>query len=114
MRALPGSEARRAPEQGGVASRDDTTAPQRRGKAARRHTPGFSLRPLLEWFGRRGVEIYTGAADIVVPTAPVQPDTKLLEELRGRAGQVFAIGDCVEAGMIVDAVAAGWATAREI
>jgi 2,4-dienoyl-CoA reductase (NADPH2) len=97
----------------------------------------FRLGPLLEWFARRGVDTFTGAAgitvtakgvsfrlpdgsyheieaDTVIPTAPVEPDTTLVEQLQGRVGQVFAVGDCREAGMMVDAVAAGWAVAREI
>jgi len=34
--------------------------------------------------------------------------------LEGVVSEVHAIGDCSEAGMIVDAVAAGWRAARQI
>ena len=97
----------------------------------------FRLGPLLEWFIKKGVDLFTGAtdmtvtneganfvtpdgvrhsirADTVVPTAPVEPDTGLAEALRGRVPQVYSIGDCREAGMMVDAVAAGWSVAKKI
>jgi 2,4-dienoyl-CoA reductase (NADPH2) len=75
------------------------------------------LGPLLEWFGKKGVAVFSGASDIqvtgkgvrftlpdgtngeiqadtVVPTAPIAADRRLVEQLQGKAGQVFAVGDC--------------------
>lgn len=97
----------------------------------------FRLGLLLDWFARRGVSWVTGAADItvtaqgveymlpdgtrreveadtVIPTAPVDPDRSLAVALEGKVPEVYAIGDCSEAAMIVDAVAAGWRTAKQI
>ena len=97
----------------------------------------FRFGPLFEWFLKKGVGIHTGASDIhltekgvaftqadgtvqeipadtVIPTAPVDPNGDLVKELEGKVAQVFAVGDCREAGMMVDAVAAGWAAARQI
>jgi 2,4-dienoyl-CoA reductase (NADPH2) len=97
----------------------------------------FRLGLLLEWFARRSVTVFANASDIikttkgvsftaadgtrktieadtVIPTAPVDPDQSLATAFQGAVPEVYAIGDCNEAGMIVDAVAAGWRVGRQI
>jgi 2,4-dienoyl-CoA reductase (NADPH2) len=96
----------------------------------------FRLGLLMDWFARKGVTLVANAkgitltgkgvsyadaggahvveADTVIPTAPVQPDASLAEALKGAVPEVYAIGDCNEPNMIVDAVGAGWRVAKEI
>ena len=91
---------------------------------------------LLDWFARKGVTLVTGvksveitnegvvitkegrketlAADTVVPTSPLTPDTKLFERLKDRVSEVYAVGDCKEPRMIVDAIKDGWEIGRRI
>jgi 2,4-dienoyl-CoA reductase (NADPH2) len=84
-------------------------------------------RSLLPWLARRGVEVLVGArcdaisdeglsvttaegesrllaADSFVTALPLEPDTSLLDHYRGAAPVVKAVGDCVEPGLILDAV----------
>jgi hypothetical protein len=44
----------------------------------------------------------------------LKPDTGLFKRLEGKAPEVYAIGDCWEPRMIVDAIADGWRIAKEI
>ena len=97
----------------------------------------FRLGLLEDWFPRKGVDIITNAgdmkvttqgvsytspdgkrttveADTVIPTAPVTPDTSLVTSLQGVVPEVYAIGDCREAGLMIDAIAAGWRVAKQI
>jgi thioredoxin reductase len=53
-------------------------------------------------------------ADSIVPTSPLKPNTGLLKSLEGKAPEIYAIGDCREPVMIVDAIAAGWKIANAI
>jgi 2,4-dienoyl-CoA reductase (NADPH2) len=53
-------------------------------------------------------------ADSIIPTLPLKPDTDLLKSLEGKAPEIYAIGDCHEPLLIVDAIAAGSRTARAI
>jgi 2,4-dienoyl-CoA reductase (NADPH2) len=53
-------------------------------------------------------------ADTIVPTAPVAADRRLAEQLQGKIPEVFAVGDCRESGLMVDAVADAWKAARAI
>ena len=59
-------------------------------------------------------ERQTLQADSVMPTSPLKPNTQLLEGVEGKALEVYAIGDCQEPRMIVDAIADGWRIANEI
>jgi hypothetical protein len=91
----------------------------------------FRLGLLLDWLGRKGVTTINGAqsleitdeglvittkdgvkqtlqADSIIATSPLRPDTALFEILEGKAPEVYAIGDCEEPRMIVDAIADGW------
>jgi 2,4-dienoyl-CoA reductase (NADPH2) len=97
----------------------------------------FRLGLVLDWFARRGVAVHASVSDIVrtekgvdftaadgtrtsveagtvIPTSPVDPDPGLAEQLKGAVAEVYTIGDCNEAGMIVDAVAAGWRAAKQM
>ena len=92
---------------------------------------------LKEWFGKKGVKLINGAksieiidtgvqyidkdgkkmtlpADTVIPTRPLSASLDLFNKLKDKAPEVYAIGDCIEPKMIVDAVAAGFRTTREI
>ena len=97
----------------------------------------FRLGLMMHWFDKKGVKIFAGAKDIeitekgvsfvnkegekqvmatdsVVPAQPLAPDTRLFESLKGKVPELYAIGDCKEPRMIVDAVAEGFHTARTI
>jgi 2,4-dienoyl-CoA reductase (NADPH2) len=97
----------------------------------------FKLGLFTEWLGKKGVTTINGAksleitnegvvvttkegkkqtlhADTIVPTSPLKPNTGLLKSLEGKAPEVYAIGDCREPLMIVDAIAAGWKIANAI
>jgi len=91
----------------------------------------------MEWLGRKGVPTLNGVrsmeitdaglvvttregekqtilADSIIPTAPLEPDTRLLESLEGKVPELYAVGDCQEPRMIVDAIADGWKIANAI
>ena len=53
-------------------------------------------------------------ADNIVVAVPTAPNTALADSLKGVVGEVYAIGDCNQAGVMVDAVEAGNLTARKI
>jgi 2,4-dienoyl-CoA reductase (NADPH2) len=93
---------------------------------------------LFTWFERKGVEMIAGVreyveigekgltiidgegkkrtieADTVIPALPLKPDTGLADALAGKIPEVYAIGDCKEPLLIVDAVGTGLLTAREV
>jgi len=97
----------------------------------------FRLGLLLDWFHKKGVTMITGVknteitdkglvitikegkketieADSVVATSPMAPNTGLLKSLEGKVPEIYAIGDCREPRLIVDAIAEGWRIARKI
>jgi 2,4-dienoyl-CoA reductase (NADPH2) len=97
----------------------------------------FRLGLFLEWLDKKGVATINGVksleitdeglvittkegekqtlqADSIIPTSPLKPNTGLLKSLEGRAPEIYAIGDCQEPRMIVDAIADGWRIANEI
>jgi 2,4-dienoyl-CoA reductase (NADPH2) len=53
-------------------------------------------------------------ADSIVPAMPMKPDTALLRSLEGKGHEVYAIGDCNEPKLIVDAIGDGCRIARTI
>lgn len=59
-------------------------------------------------------ETKTIEADTIVLAAGAIPDKKLLEELKGKVPEIYAIGDCVEPRTIRDAIADGFRIAWEI
>jgi pyruvate/2-oxoglutarate dehydrogenase complex dihydrolipoamide dehydrogenase (E3) component len=97
----------------------------------------FRLGLLLDWFQKKGVTMMTGVksieiidkglsittregkketieADSIVHTSPLAPNISLFESLKGKVPEVYAIGDCKEPRLIVDAIAEGWQIARRI
>jgi 2,4-dienoyl-CoA reductase (NADPH2) len=97
----------------------------------------FRLGLLLDWFNKKDVTMITGVkdmeitdeglvittkdeekqtleADSIIPTSPLKPNTALSKSLKGKAPEVYAIGDCQEPHMIVDAIADGWKIANKI
>jgi pyruvate/2-oxoglutarate dehydrogenase complex dihydrolipoamide dehydrogenase (E3) component len=97
----------------------------------------FRLGLLMDWFAKKGVTIITGAksmkitdkgvvittkkgerqtieADTIVPTAPLAPNKALFKGLKGKVPKVYAIGDCKEPRLIVDAIADGWHIGNKI
>ncbi len=92
---------------------------------------------LLMWFEQKGVKMLTGVkyeeitnkgltltdsegnkqtieADTIVTTLPLTPNTELAEKLQGIVPEVYAVGDCREPGLIVDAVRDGLQTGHII
>ena len=92
---------------------------------------------LLNWFNKKGVTIITQVksmeitdkgiiitnregkkqtleTDSIIPTSPLKPDDKLLKSLEGKVPEIYAIGDCKEPRLIVDAIADGWQIARRM
>jgi 2,4-dienoyl-CoA reductase (NADPH2) len=45
---------------------------------------------------------------------PFRPNTELLKVLEGKVPEIYAIGDCSEPRLIVDAIADGYRIARTI
>jgi 2,4-dienoyl-CoA reductase (NADPH2) len=99
---------------------------------------GALVKPhLLDWLDKKGVAVLPGVkyekitdqglsittkkgkkqtikADSIVTALPLQPNAALLKSLKGSAPEVYAIGDCKEPYLIVDAVADGSRIARAI
>jgi 2,4-dienoyl-CoA reductase (NADPH2) len=92
---------------------------------------------VMEWFGRKGIQVINGLksieitdhgveivkadgtkqtieADSVIPTSPLEANTSLYKELEGKIPELYAIGDCNNPNMIVDAIADGWKTGNII
>jgi len=97
----------------------------------------FRLGLVTDWFAKKGVALINGVksmeitakgvsfvsqegkkktleADSVIPTAPLTANTILFKRLNGKAPEVYAIGDCGQPRMIVDAIADGWKIANKI
>jgi 2,4-dienoyl-CoA reductase (NADPH2) len=92
---------------------------------------------LFWWFRKKGVTMMPGVkpvaitekgltvltkegykqtieADSIVPAIPMKPNTELLKSLQGKAPEIYAIGDCSNPRLIVDAIADGWRIANSI
>jgi 2,4-dienoyl-CoA reductase (NADPH2) len=92
---------------------------------------------LFIWFGKKGVSLISGvkdmeitgtgltfidregkrqtiAVDSIIPALPLAPDTSLGKSLEGKVTEIYAIGDCREPRLIVDAIADGSRAARAI
>jgi 2,4-dienoyl-CoA reductase (NADPH2) len=97
----------------------------------------FRLGLLMDWFHKKGVTMITGVksmeitdkglvittkegkketieADSIISTSPLTSNTEMLKSLQGKVPEIYAIGDCKEPRMIVDAIAEGWQIARRI
>lgn len=53
-------------------------------------------------------------ADTVVLAVRLEPDRKLIEALKDKLPEVYAIGDCVESRLVLNAIGEGFRTARLI
>jgi 2,4-dienoyl-CoA reductase (NADPH2) len=97
---------------------------------------GTYIKPhLLNWLDEKGVAMLPGVkyeeitdqgltittkegkrqtieADTIVTALPLLPNTELLEELDGIVPEVYAIGDCKDPHLVVDAIADGSRIAR--
>ena len=67
----------------------------------------------LEIVTREG-ERQTIEADSIVPAIPLAKNTDLLKSFEGKVPEIYAVGDCREPLLIVDAIADGSRTARSI
>ena len=63
----------------------------------------------LGWEKKQTIE-----ADTIVTALPLRPNTELLKSLEGRVGEIYAIGDCREPHLIIDAIDDGSRIARGI
>ncbi len=93
---------------------------------------------LFNWFRKKGVRMISGVreyveitskgltiidrdgkkqileADSIVTALPLTPNNELLDKLKAKVPEVYAIGDCNEPLLIADAIGTGLRTAREI
>ena len=92
---------------------------------------------LIMWFEQKGVKMMSGVkyeeitdkgltlltregerqtleADTIVPALPLTPNTALLESLKGKVPEIYAIGDCNQPRLIVDAIRDGLRTGHNI
>jgi 2,4-dienoyl-CoA reductase (NADPH2) len=99
--------------------------------------PNARNRRLFSWFAKKGVSMMTEVkyeeitdkgltlttkdgkrqtleADSIIPVTPWAPNTALLKSLQGKVPEVYAVGDCKEPRLIIDAVADGYSLARNI
>jgi pyruvate/2-oxoglutarate dehydrogenase complex dihydrolipoamide dehydrogenase (E3) component len=60
------------------------------------------------------VQRQTIEADTITTALPLKPNTGLLNDLKGKVPQIYAIGDCNKPGLIIHAVADGWKVANAI
>lgn len=60
----------------------------------------------IDIIDREGVRM-TIEADTVVPALPLESDMALVEALEGKGAEVYAIGDCAQPSLIVDAIGTG-------
>lgn len=92
---------------------------------------------LFKWLTKKGVIMMTGVkyeeindegitiitkegkrhiieADTIVPAMPLTANTELLKSLEGKAPEIYAIGDCREPHLIIDAIADAYRIAHTI
>jgi pyruvate/2-oxoglutarate dehydrogenase complex dihydrolipoamide dehydrogenase (E3) component len=106
-------------------------------------TPGQGMVDVIQaylfmWFRKKRVEVISGVkeyveitakgltiinkhneketieADTIIPALPLTPNMGLYESLKGKVPELYAIGDCQEPLLIVDAISKGMETARLI
>jgi 2,4-dienoyl-CoA reductase (NADPH2) len=56
----------------------------------------------------------TIAADSIIPVVPMKLDIEMMKSLQGKVGELYAVGDCNNPRLIVDAIADGWKIASSI
>lgn len=99
--------------------------------------PDETKEAVLSWLARKGVTSITEAkikeitnrglaiithsgdsriipADSILTAIPLKPNTLLLKDLEGKAPEIYAVGDCRDPKLTVDAVADGFKIARII
>jgi 2,4-dienoyl-CoA reductase (NADPH2) len=93
---------------------------------------------LIPWLKKRGVAFINGVkeyleitdqgfsfidkdgkrqtlpADSIIPAIPMKPNLELLKSLKGKVPEVYAVGDCNDPLLIVDAVGTGSKAARTL
>jgi 2,4-dienoyl-CoA reductase (NADPH2) len=92
---------------------------------------------LFYWFNRQGVTVLSGVkyeeitdrglnivtkegqrktleADTIITAMALAPDMELEKALEGKASEVYAIGDCKAAGLIIDAISDGYHVTHDI
>jgi 2,4-dienoyl-CoA reductase (NADPH2) len=69
----------------------------------------------------QGIELTTAygirktiEADSIIIAVPTNPNTALVDSLKGKVNEVYTVGDCQKAGVIVDAIESANLTARKI
>jgi 2,4-dienoyl-CoA reductase (NADPH2) len=67
----------------------------------------------------KGVQIsYSGATEFIeadtVVKVGITPDTRLAQELKGIAPEIYLVGDCTEPGKVMEAIASGFLVAQKI
>jgi 2,4-dienoyl-CoA reductase (NADPH2) len=96
------------------------------------------LSNLVLWFRKKGVTLISGVkeyveitdkgltiitsdgkkqtieADSIVTALPLTPNNELLDSLKNKVHEVYAVGDCREPLLIADAIGTGLRTAREV
>ena len=53
-------------------------------------------------------ERQTIEADTILPAVPFSPNTELFKAMEGKVPEIYAIGDCSEPRLIIDAIADGY------
>lgn len=92
---------------------------------------------LFYWFEKKGVVLMSGVkleevtsegltlldkegkrqtiqADTIIPALPLSPNTAMIEKLKNIVPEVYAVGDCRQPQLIVDAIADGSRTAHNL
>jgi len=92
---------------------------------------------LFYWFEKKGVILMPGVklieithegltvsdkegkrqiipADTIIPALPLSPNKALVEKIKGIVPEVYAVGDCRQPQLIVDAIADGSRTAHNL
>jgi thioredoxin reductase len=59
-------------------------------------------------------ERQTLEADTIIPAISLKPDNKLVKSLEGKVPELYAIGDCDQPGVIIDATDAAYRMANTI
>jgi 2,4-dienoyl-CoA reductase (NADPH2) len=59
-------------------------------------------------------ELKTLEADTIIPAISLKPDNKLVKSLEGKVPELYAVGDCNQPGVIIDAVDAAYRLANSI
>jgi 2,4-dienoyl-CoA reductase (NADPH2) len=98
--------------------------------------PERKVHSLFRWLHKKGVIMLAGVqyeeitdngliistkegrktlkADTIIPAVPLIPNTELLKNLERKVPEVYAVGDCIEPGLIIDATGAAYRVASTI